>query len=153
MVDVQVGKLRPPRHDEIDECLEGPFLVGAGEGPVAIIDERAVRVLEQIAEQIFEAVLADKGIAFEVKKNVAAGWLGKAGEPEAGLHRQQFELARACRAGLGHDPRLLANPDVRVGRIAIGLPVEGQRHAGQALHRRDTASLQLINLQLRNSGH
>ena len=42
VVDVQAGELRPPRHDEIDELLEGALLVGAGESPVALIDERAV---------------------------------------------------------------------------------------------------------------
>ena len=39
VIDVQVRELRPPRHDEIDECLEGALLVGAGESPVALVDE------------------------------------------------------------------------------------------------------------------
>ena len=153
VVDVQAGELRPPRHHEIDEPLEGALLVGAGERPVALIDERAVCVLEQIAEQIFEAVLADERIAFEVEKHIAVGGFGQAGEPEAGLHRQQLEFASACRAGLDHDPRLLADADIGIGRTAIGLPVERQRHAGQALHRRDAARLQLIDLNLRDAGN
>ena len=43
VVDVQAGKLRPPRHDEIDERLEGALLVGARERPVAL-DRRARRL-------------------------------------------------------------------------------------------------------------
>ena len=56
-------------------------------------------------------------------------------------------------AGLDLNPRLLADADIGIGRTAIGLPVERQRHAGQALHRRDAARLQLIDLELRYAGN
>ena len=100
-----------------------------------------MRVLEQIAEQIFEAVLADERIAFEVEKTSPSDGSGSRVSPNPVLHRQQLEFADPCRARLDHDPRLFANSDIGIGRPAIGLPFERQRHAGQALHRRDAARL------------
>ena len=45
MIDMQVGKLHPACHDEIDEGLKGTLLVGTRERPVALaradLDERA----------------------------------------------------------------------------------------------------------------
>ena len=146
MVDMQAGELRPSRHDEIDEFLEAALFVGARERPIALIDEGVVCPLEQIAEQVFEAVLADEGVALEVEKHIPVGGLRQAGEPEAGLHRQQLELAHARRASFDHDTRLFANADVRVGRAAFGFPGERQWHASQALHRRDAVPFQLIDL-------
>src|SRR5262245_25796032 len=68
VIDVQTGELRPACHDEIDESLERALLVSARERPLALIDESAARVPEEIAEQIFKAMLADEGVAFEVEK-------------------------------------------------------------------------------------
>ena len=112
----------------------------------------AVCIPEQIAEQIFEAMLADERIAFEVEEDIAVGGLGKAREPEASLAPA---AARICRrpavAGLDHDPRLLADADIGICRTAIGFPIKRQGHAGQALHRRDAVRLQLVDLDLRNA--
>src|SRR3954462_3282843 len=121
MVDVHSGKLRPSRHNEIYKCLESPLFVSAGEGPVPLIGQCAVRILEGVAEQIFEALLTDKGITFEVEGNVTIRRFGKARKPEAGFHRQQLELTGSGHPRFNHNPRLLADSNIRVSRAPIRL--------------------------------
>src|SRR5262249_51187398 len=76
VIDVQTGELRPACHDKIDESFERALLVGARERPLALTDESTARVPEEIAEQIFQAMLADEGVAFEVEKHIAFGSFG-----------------------------------------------------------------------------
>ena len=64
MIDVQIGEGIPAAHHEIDEPFERLLFIGAGEGPRVLVGHLAVLVCEQIAEEIFEAMLADKRAAF-----------------------------------------------------------------------------------------
>jgi hypothetical protein len=66
--DVELRKPPPTNHDKIYEGFEGSLFIGARERQITQIRRPGVR-LELIAEEIFEPVLADKGIPFDIKKN------------------------------------------------------------------------------------
>ena len=76
-------------------------------------------------------MLADEGIALKVEKNVAVGWLGQTGEPEARFYRQQLEPARARRAGLHDGPRSCLTGELRVDRF-VGPSAQPARHLDAA---------------------
>ena len=57
-------------------------------------------------------MLADKGIPFDIKKNIASRWLRKNGEAKTSLHGKQLEFRFACFACLDLNARLF--PDTVV---------------------------------------
>ena len=70
MIDMQVGILRPTRHDEIDELLERGLLTSGIERPPAegcwLVGRRG-----RPAEQIFEPADTDERVALDIEEDVA----------------------------------------------------------------------------------
>ena len=147
MIDVQIRKLLEPRHDKVDEPLEGGFLFGPRKGPVRGADHSSVGAGEGVTEQIFAASLPRERIAFKIEEDVARRRLRQKRQAEARHDRQQFmeDLSRFPACYL--NSRLFAHPLIAVARTAIRLPGHWQRHSGKAADRRYGAALQLGDLQ------
>ena len=116
------------------------------------VGERAAGLGVGVAEQKFDAALADERVALEVEEHVARRRLRKARKPEAGLCRQKLEQHFPGRASFDLDSGLLA--DSRIGRrsAARGLPGERQRHRRERRHRVDALALQFLDLNLCRAG-
>ena len=114
MIDVKTGVLFPAHHDEIDEIFEGLLLISARERPITLIMINAIIPVE-IAEQVFDTMLANEGVAFEVKEDIARRWLRQAREPKPCFYRQYFELTLTGQPRIELKTRLLTD-----ARIAFG---------------------------------
>src|SRR5271154_3138153 len=95
MVDMEVRIGLEPSHHKIDEALECLLLIEASEDPIRSVGDGGVGGCVGIAEEVFEPTFSDERIAFQVEKDVALRWRGKAGEPESRRYRQKFMQQRS----------------------------------------------------------
>ena len=73
MIDVQVRISLSAFVHKIHETLEDGFLAFSVKGPVGHVVPGTALVSEDVAEQIFEAVLANESIAFDIEVDVPLG--------------------------------------------------------------------------------
>ena len=70
VIDVKMGMTLPSLYHEIDEALERLLLVCARQRPVMMV-KKLTSLHGHVAEKVLKTMLADKGIAFQIKKDVA----------------------------------------------------------------------------------
>ena len=90
MVDVHVRVGLPARHDEVDEGLEGQFLLRPVMAPEGAERLRRIGWIPH-AEQVFQPVLLRERVALDVEEQVAGIGLRQRAQPAIRLHRQELE--------------------------------------------------------------
>lgn len=123
-----------PRQPLVVACLASALGVAATHAAAqaaATADSRTHLSQAQIAEQVFQPILAGEWIPFQVQEDVTRRGLRKGRESEAGDNRQQFILDGAGVTSGKLDPRLLPNTLIRLRRAACRLPRQGNGHDGQ----------------------
>ena len=128
------------------------FSASTRKRPVGVIGERAVGLTIGVTEQVLQPAFADERVAFEVKEQVSGRRFGKAGEPEARVHRQEFVHERPCLAAFNLYSRLLAYALVRWHRAARRFPGERQRHGRERRDGLDSSTPQFLDLELGDAG-
>ena len=126
MIDVQVWKPRQAVYHKINKGLKGTQLFFLIECPLLTVSGFAAIIENDVAEEVFEAAVTDKWIAFDVKEDVAGGRLGKPSETSVNFRRPQLVDRRFLPASFSLDAGLLAHSLITVRRTSFGTP--GQRY-------------------------
>ena len=99
--------------------LKVAFLFLARSAHSADVSRLAFILDRYVAEQIFEAALADERIAFEVEEHVTRRGLRQNMQAEARLGLQHLVDPCACRTRFDLQPRLLTNALIGLRRAAL----------------------------------
>src|SRR3546814_864615 len=107
---MQIGKPLAPCGHEIDEALEDRLLAFTIEGPIFHIDSLAVVAPKLVPKEVFEAVLADEGVASDVEENVSLGGLRQQAQARRRIDRKHLVAKLPGAPALDLDKRLVARP-------------------------------------------